>query len=85
VSVPRYFFDVHDGELICDEDGVECSSLKEVRQQTRHLLPKLIGEMVPPEKDDLIYRVFVRDEHGHLVYTSALTYSGLWVNSGPPS
>jgi hypothetical protein len=85
VSVPRYFFDVHDGDMIRDAKGVECSSLEEVKLLTKRLIPKLVGDLAFLGKDNLIYRVFVRDERGHMVYASALAYSGQWVNSNAPN
>ena len=47
--MPRYFFKVHDGRGIPDEDGAVLADISEARQQAS----KLAGRMLTDDPDDL--------------------------------
>ena len=77
--MPRYFFDIFDGELRRDPDGSECASPKAVCQEAMHTLPIFAQDRIPTDGDKQAYTVLVRNEHNITVYTATLTFPGLWL------
>jgi hypothetical protein len=78
--VPRYYFDVHDGSMVCDESGTECSDLDEVKRRAGNLVADLVVRGVQSRRDQLACRIFVRDQSGQIIYMGAFSYNGAWVN-----
>jgi hypothetical protein len=80
--VPRYYFDVHDDSMVCDESGTECSDLGEVKRRTGDLIANLVVGCIQSRRDQLACRIFVRDQSGQIIYMGAFSYNGAWVNFG---
>jgi len=47
--VPRYFFDVHDGHTVRDNEGTEYAGPQEAAQHAKRLLPEIAAHEVPAE------------------------------------
>lgn len=74
--MPRYFFDVSDGEgHHRDEFGSECDDFEDARQQCQGLLPDIAREELP---DGELHTIScdVRDESGRVVYRGRITFEG---------
>ena len=78
--MPRYFFDIHDGELHPDNEGTECADLDQVHQEAMNALPEIARDAIPSDGDRQAYTVHVRDEANNLIYMATLTFSGFWMN-----
>lgn len=72
----RYFFDIHDGELVTDAVGVECADFDAVRREAKMALPEMAREILPDDSEQHTIRVMVRNERDRIVYTATLTFSG---------
>jgi hypothetical protein len=81
--MPRYFFDIDDGERRTPDDlGLELS-LWEARDQAVAVLPDIARDVLPDgERRDFVSSV--RDESGQVVYTATLSLVGRW-KVEPPS
>ncbi|WP_449410001.1 DUF6894 family protein [Methylobacterium komagatae] len=44
----RYYFDVDDGTMQVDEEGIECATVEHARGQTMRFLPDLAREQASP-------------------------------------
>lgn len=78
--MPRYFFDLHDGdEVQRDDTGTEFSSLDEVRREAMRLLPNIAREEIPEHSNCRSFVVLVTDEDERPVYSATLSYTGLWL------
>ena len=80
----RYFFDIHSRDLSRDEDGVECSSIAEIRQEAMHSLPEIARDLIPQDGDRQSFTVLVRNEKNVTVYTATLTFAGVWLGEELP-
>ena len=78
--MPRFFFDIRCGDLIRDEDGVECSDLREIERRAKQLIPKVLDNITRSQSNYLDFRVFVRDQFGQIIYMSALIYNASWAD-----
>lgn len=77
--MPRYFFDIHDGQHELDEEGTECATLEVARQNAKRILPDIAREAVAGEDDRHVYTVLVTDEDHHPVYSATLFFAGMWL------
>ncbi|ACB27816.1 MULTISPECIES: DUF6894 family protein [Methylobacterium] len=75
--MPRYFFDIHDGQLQRDEDGTECADFDAARREAMISLPDVARWEIPSDGDRQSYTVIVRDAAGAPIYTATLTFTGL--------
>ncbi|MFC6738341.1 DUF6894 family protein [Methylobacterium tardum] len=75
--MPRYFFDIHDGQFQRDEEGVECADFEAARREAVASLPEMARFVLPNDSDTHAFTVLVRDEGGVIVYTATLTFAGL--------
>jgi hypothetical protein len=67
----RYYFDIHDGEFIRDDVGVECDSFGAVRAQAAAGLADFAKDAVPSAKwREMAVRV--RDDQGRPVMQAIL-------------
>jgi len=74
--VPRYFFDIHDGDLQRDSEGLECDNVEAARRKVIESLPD-VAELITSNADDhQAVTVTVRDEEGSQVYAGTLTFAG---------
>lgn len=76
--MPRFFFDVSDGEkLTTDEIGLELGDLERVRSEAIDALPDLAREQLP-DGDERVFAVQARDEAGRVVFTATLSFKAQW-------
>lgn len=75
--MPRYFFDVHNGRLDRDDDGVDCADFEAARIEAMRSLPEIAAFAIPQDGDQQAFTVMVRDENDRVVYTATLTFAGL--------
>ena len=74
--MPRYFFDVRDGQgFHRDAVGDEFDSFDDARQQCQALLPDIARDELPDSEHHEI-SCDMRDETGRVVYRGELTYRG---------
>ena len=67
IAVPRYFFDVHDGEtFIRDPEGLELEGIEAVYAKAQKALPETVKEE-RPEGDRRDFAVLVKNEAGQMV------------------
>jgi hypothetical protein len=78
--VPRYYFDVQNGDMVCDDRGTECPDLNGVKRHTKELIASLIWNIIQSHRDQLVCRILVRDQNGNVIYMSAVSYNGAWVD-----
>jgi len=79
--MPRYFFDIHDGEWSRDEEGIECPDIKAACQEAKRTLPAMALDQVARDGDQHTITVLVSDEHKQPVYTATLGFAGLLMRS----
>ena len=71
--MPRFFFDVDDGERqTSDEVGISLLGLDDVEQETRVLLENLSVPEVLGGRDR-VFTALVRDQGGEVVYKGVMT------------
>ena len=75
--MPRFFFDIHDGDTCVDEQGLVFPDLDAAIGEAVRGLPQLAAHKIPGGDDHRHFTVVVRDEDGRPLYTAALTYVGL--------
>ena len=75
--MPRYSFDMHDGELHRHDEGSEPADYEAARKEAMIFLPEVARWEIPKDGDHRPFSVFVRDESGTIVYTGRLTYSDI--------
>jgi hypothetical protein len=74
--MPRFYFDIHDGELQRDGEGRECESVEAARDRVIGSLPDLAELITSNDSDNQAVTVTVRDEEGGQVYAGTLTFAG---------
>lgn len=77
--MPRYFFDIHDGITLRDEEGIELSGPEQAAQHAKKVLPEIVAHEVPKDGEHQAFSVLVTDEDGHPIYSAAVTYTGTWL------
>ena len=70
--MPRYFFDVLDGGLIRDEEGLELASIEAARMEVLRTLPAMAAD-VRTQREARQLRIDVRDQSGKYVLVGTLT------------
>jgi hypothetical protein len=70
--VPRYFFDVHDGESLPDKVGVELEDKDAARKQVWDSLPMMAAQRQADGNMACQLRMDVRDEAGNHLFHAAL-------------
>lgn len=84
--MPRYFFDIYDGQkTFIDDEGQELESVEQVRKEAQSLLPEIAYNEIPRDGDHKFYVVMVRDEHRRQIFSATLNYHGLWLGSAKNS
>lgn len=74
--VPYYFFDIHNGNYIRDDEGRECADFEAARILALQTLPEIARWEVSSGSERQTFSVLVRDHVGRPVYTSTLTLEG---------
>jgi hypothetical protein len=83
-AMPRYFFDVDDGEgAFRDTTGTSIKSLEAVRAEAIALLPNIARDELPDGRDDRRFAVRVRDRQGHYIFEASLTLAARWLKDEP--
>lgn len=72
----RYYFDIHDGELQRDGEGLECENVEAARDRVMASLSDVAELITSDYGDHQAITVTVRDEEGRQVYAGTLTYAG---------
>lgn len=77
--MPRYYFDIHDGEdLVIDLDGIVCET-NQISDQAVSVLPDIARESLP-DGPNRAFWVKVRAEDGAYVYRASLVLSTAWLD-----
>jgi hypothetical protein len=85
--MPRYFFDVDDGESRTRDDyGLELHDLEEVRKKAVSILPDVAREELP-DGDRRVFVCQARDESGTVLFMATLSLVAEWIGEarGEPS
>ena len=77
--MPRYFFDIHDGQTLRDEEGTVLPGPEEAARHAKKILPGIAAHEVPKDGEHQAFSVLVTDEDGHPIYSAAVTYTGTWL------
>ena len=78
--MPRYFFDIHDGQFTRDDEGIECEDFAAARREAMASLPEMVRFVLPQDSDAHASTVLVRNQAGTIVYTATLTFAGFTLN-----
>jgi hypothetical protein len=71
--VPRFFFDLDDGDgLVMDNDGLDLPSLEVAKRKAVAVLPDIARDVLP-DGDMRVLTANVRDESGRVRVTATLT------------
>jgi hypothetical protein len=73
-QMPRYFFDVHDGKFMPDEEGVELPDLDAARKQVWTTLPAMASQREADGNMAYQFRMDVRDGAGKHLFHAALAF-----------
>lgn len=74
--MPRFFFDIHDGDPVRDEDGVDLPDLDAAIREALRGLPSFAAHYIPKGGDRQQVSIVVRDEDRRPIYTAALSFCG---------
>lgn len=75
--MPRFYFDIHNGQWDRDGAGAECADIEQAIQEAKRTLPAMALDQIPRDGDHHTVTVLVTDEDGRPVYTATLAYTGL--------
>jgi hypothetical protein len=78
--VLRFYFDIHDGEIQRDEEGLECQTIEAARARVMASLPDVAELITSNNGDNQAVTVMVRDEEGSQIYAGTLTFTGCRLN-----
>ena len=82
-GMPRYFFDVFDGEkLTRDEIGIELAGLEQVRIAAIDALPDIARDELP-NGDQRLFSVEARDQENRVVFKASLNFKAEWADHTP--
>ena len=71
--VPRYFFDIHDGDHFTpDHEGVELEGIEAAKTEAKNTLPDIVKDQMP-DGDRRDFTVTVREESGQAVLRITLS------------
>ncbi len=80
--MPRYFFDIHDGQRMTrGDEGQDFATREEMRAAAIRTLPDIARDEVP-DSDALVFSVRVRDEAGDDVFEASLSLRSRWLDRG---
>ena len=78
-AVPKFFFDIHDGELTTDDVGTDLPDLSAARDQAVTVLPDIARDELP-DGDERVFQVVVRDEDGKPVFKATMSLRCRFLN-----
>jgi hypothetical protein len=71
--VPRFFFDIHDGEAFTpDREGLELDGLEAAKDEAKKTLPEIVKDEMP-DGDRRDFTVDVKDAAGQIVWRVTLS------------
>jgi hypothetical protein len=71
--VPRFFFDIHDGEdFTPDREGPELDDLEAAKAEAKRTLPEIVKDEMP-DGDRRDFTVDVKDAAGQIVWRVTLS------------
>jgi hypothetical protein len=71
--VPRFFFDIHDGEdFTPDRDGLDLDDLEAAKAEAKRTLPEIVKDQMP-DGDRRDFTVDVKDAAGQIVWRITLS------------
>ena len=76
--MPRYFFDIADGDLIEDDEGTEFPDAHAARDAAIRTLPDLARDEIGAGQSREVV-VLMRDGAGRAIFTAALTLTARWL------
>lgn len=70
--MPRFFFDIHDGEMFTpDHEGLELESLEAAKDEAKRTLPDIVKDEMP-DGDRRDFTVDVKNAAGQIVWRITL-------------
>lgn len=78
----RYFFDVTNGGVVSDDEGIEFDNAQSASQEALRSLPDMATDHLLMQVDKKV-SVSMRDDHGIPVYRATLTIEGEWLAGRP--
>lgn len=75
--MPRYYFDLNNGEWNRDEEGSECADADHAIAQAKRTLPAIALDHLPRNGHCHTLTMLVTDEDARPVYTATLSFNGL--------
>lgn len=82
-TLPKFYFDTHDGGSLLDEEGGEYPDAETACKEVLITLPEMARWQPTDSNDELTYSLSVRDESNTTIYTAALKLSGKWLDEKP--
>lgn len=79
----RYFFDIVNGGVSVDDEGIEFQDAKAASQEALQTLPELAMDGLA-DKDGEQVSVMMRDASGRAIYRATLTIHSQWLVERPP-
>jgi hypothetical protein len=77
--MPRYFFDIDDGERFTrDDQGLDCAGPEAMREAAIGVLPNIARDELP-DGDRHDFTVKVRDEGGRYLFQATLSLVAEWL------
>lgn len=77
--MPRYFFDIHDGERFTPDDtGLEFPDARAARDKAVSALPDIARDLMP-DGQKRVFVVAIRDETGTTLFRAALSFMEEWL------
>jgi hypothetical protein len=71
--MPRYFFDIHDGEVFTpDRQGLNLEDLEAAKAEAKRTLPEIVKDEMP-DGDRRDFTVDVKDVAGQIVWRITLS------------
>ena len=79
--MPRYFFDIDDGEhRTRDDDGCEYAGLQEARDAAARALPDIVRDVVSDGSgQDFVAAATIRDVDGQVLFRTTLSLTTEWL------
>ena len=76
--MPRYFFDIVDGDLTVDEDGTAFADAHAARDAAIRVLPDIARDTIGTGQSRSV-QVLMRDEEDRALFTASLTLTAKWL------
>lgn len=76
--MPRFFFDISDGDLTRDDEGIEFPNAHAARDAAIRVLPDVARDHMG-RRDSREVVVLMRNEAGTALFTAALTLTTKWL------